>query len=229
MRQLTRPPFMHDAGTTELVVRWAEVPTAVRYELQFRPVGDADANDEWTTVSAALTSCAARKRGLPSGSGFEWRVRARDAVEWLEWSAASEPMHTLGEDATKPGAPSVRTAGGMDVVMEWPSVPNAERYELQWLDPGADEHWLTTSAKLKGTQVRKKGLVPGHAYEARLRALVDGRWGPFSAPSAPLSVATLADCWPRNMGPVLTNAAGQTIPTQVLAGGIVVLFAAASW
>lgn len=223
---MAQPPFAYEATSTELVLRWPAVPTAVRYELQFRPTGSSD--DDWTTVSATLSSCAARKRGLPPGSSFEWRVRGRDQVDWLQWSDPSEPLHTLAEGVARPHAPRLKDAGGSDVILTWADVPAADRYELQWSD-AADGRWQTTSAKLTGTQVRKKGLATGRLYEARLRALVDGQWGPFSAPSAPLAVAPLADCWPRNMGPMLTNATGAVIPTQVLAGGLVCLFAAASW
>jgi len=215
--------WAYDVSNDSIAVRWPKDASAVAYELQFR----ASSAEEWLTASSTLKACTARKSKLQPATTYLFRVRSRDRVGWGSFSSDALEATTLEASVVRPLAPTLKDAGGVDLVVEWPAVPAADRYELQFASDGGE--WATASAKLRGTSARKKSLVPGCAFDARVRALVDGRWSAFSLPSAPMSAAALADCWPRNLGPTLTNAAGELVPTQALAGGLVFLFAAASW
>jgi len=214
--------WTHDVGSDFVVMRWRKEPSAIRYELQWRAAGDA----EWSTASDKLQSNTVRKRGLHAGADYEFRVRGRDNLGWNEFSAPAA-VRTLADGAALPDAPTLRDAGGLDIVVQWPEASGAERYEIQFADPVVGE-WSTASDKLKGASVRKK-VSPGQQLEARVRAFADGHWGPFSSPSAPMAPANVADCWPRNLGPSLTNALSQQVPTHALANSIVCLLAVASW
>lgn len=224
-----RALWLHDYGADYLSVRWHRAQDATRYELQWRAHG----SDAWDTAS--ISSNTVRKRGLAPSTGYEFRVRHRDAIDWSEWGDVSNVHVTLADGAARPGAPVLKDAGGLDVVVQWDRVPDADRYEVQFAEP--DREWQTASAKLKGTSVRKKMPTAGLALEVRVRALVVGVWGVFSPPSSPICAAPLAETWTRNLGRSLISmtptssaiAVPYPVPTQALAGGLVCLFAAASW
>ena len=203
--------WLYDAAAHNLALRWHKIPNALRYELQYRVLGDK----EWAVASNKLQSNTVKKRGLQPSTTYEFRLRSRDEVDWNDFSAPVQLL-TLAEDALQPSVPSFKDAGGSDFVVSWDAQPHAERYEIQFCQ--GDGEWVTSSSKLRGTSCRKGNLHPGLPYEARVRGLIDGRWGSFSPPSVPMSAAVLADCWTRNVGRSLITCSKEAVPTQALAG-----------
>jgi hypothetical protein len=215
---------LFDASEDSLTLSWPAVTRAVRYELQWRRADDSE--DAWKSASDKITNLAVKKRGLEPDTAYMFRVRARDDVDWHEFGA-TECFTTLRDGTQRLAPPTLADASGADLLVTWRTVADSSRYEIQFWEDGSG--WRSASSKLKGSSVRKTNVEAGASYISRVRALVDGVWTAFSPPSAPMSVPTVAPCWPQNLGSTLVTGQGRMLPVQRLAGSLVCLFAAASW
>ena len=147
------------------------------------------------------------------------------------------------------------------LTVAWDAIDGAEVYEVQWrVASSSASAWESASNKLKGTAVKKKGLEPSTSYQFRVRgggaaaaggegagaepeakeataaagaaaAAATSSWGPFSAPSPPMT--TPKRCNPsfgRLLGYALTNASGDKLSLDHLPGdATVLLYFSASW
>ena len=145
-------PKLHDAECTALTIAWAPVPNAIKYEVQMR-----DGPEEWTTLSSELTSTKMRKKNLQPEHAYCFRFRARDQIDWGEWSPPTEGLETLGAGTRQMAAPQLQCADGISMTVKWEAVPEATMYEVQYREENGAE-WVTAHAALTGVAVRKKNL-----------------------------------------------------------------------
>jgi len=192
-----------DATESSLLLAWAPIPGAVRYELQWRPVAAPEGDDaeSWSFLGQDGFKSGLppkQKSGLGAGSAFEFRLRGRDHVDWLPWGAVARHA-TLEAGAWRLPPCTLRACDAESLTVEWEAplssqtgklLPSAYRYELQVRDSTCDAGWTTVSASLKGTVAKKKNLSQDGRYSFRVRPFVqdDGakpgeKWA-FSAPNA---------------------------------------------
>jgi hypothetical protein len=136
------PQLVHciDAAPTALLLSWGNVPKALKYELEFRPMG----SDEWQKLGqAGFTSGMPPKlkKNLAPGTVYEFRMRARDGVDWMPWSEISE-HRTITEDTHRMDAPRMAASDAHSITIEWSAVKGAVAYEIQMRE-SRDPAWHT--------------------------------------------------------------------------------------
>jgi hypothetical protein len=65
-------PWVKNAGSQTLLIRWADVDGAEAYELQMR---ENTNKGTWLTIAASLSGTEVKKKNLTSKSGYQFRVR----------------------------------------------------------------------------------------------------------------------------------------------------------
>ena len=235
-------PWMYACDADSVTVQWAPCSDdrgSLRYQLAHRESGGAE--EAWTSAPKLVASCAAKK-ALPGGREFEFRVRARDSVDYItDWSAPSEPVYcpTAEEACMICPAPEVVSTTRDSATLQWsPGVRNASMYRLSIaVAGGGAPEWTEVSSTLGGTTVRKKNLDEGQSYIFRVQAQVDGRWAPPSPPSAavaPRDPPPVSDAVLRLVGPSLAMPDGGATSTAAALGGdgpggVIALYFSAKW
>jgi curved DNA-binding protein CbpA len=170
---------------SSIVLTWNSVAQGVsaglpnvKYELQFREFSAP----HWSISSDTIRTTSVRKKGLAPGKRYEFRVRARSEGKEGPFSSAIAARTESGV----PDAPSIATilevtSTTARIVWTVPPCNGAavRQYELEWRHVGS-VYWKTASASLKGTDCRKKNLLPERQYEFRVRASNRVGFGPWS-------------------------------------------------
>ena len=176
---------IHEVSDVSVVLTWNTVVqgisaglTDVLYELQFKEFSAA----HWQVSSETIRTTTVRKKGLKPGKRYEFRVRARASRKEGAWS---QTIASRTESGT-PSAPHISklievASTSVRIVWNEPECNGAavRQYELQWRHSGST-FWQTASATLKGTDCRKKNLLPSRRYEFRIRAMNRVGWSEWS-------------------------------------------------
>mmetsp|Transcript_32294 Transcript_32294/g.93626 ORF Transcript_32294/g.93626 Transcript_32294/m.93626 type:complete len:349 (-) Transcript_32294:163-1209(-) len=234
-----------DASETSLQLSWEDTPGAVHYELQWRRRG---ADEDFQPLGSGFSSGLPpkRKRNLPSGTAFEFRSRARDAVDWFPWSTPAV-LSTLPETAKRMPPPRLHSSDASGIAVAWEPADHAVAYELQLLNT-KHVRWTTISDRLTSTIVRKRNLEPGGKYLFRVRPVafdeeeeeeeeaaagtgeVRSGWA-FSEPSDEFAVPAVASFFSQLFGAAssLTDGKGGSHPLSRLQGSVVAIYFSANW
>lgn len=160
-----------DSTATSLTVSWPAVPGAKKYVLQYRLEGK---DEEFTTLSAKLTSTQARKKNL-EGEGHMFRVGAikeEDETEPKVWITQKSPFSVLttAQEDTRMAQPTTQQSGSNEtVIARWEKKDDTSGYELQMRENDGGVPWKTIAASFSGTEVRKKNLSSKNGYQFRVR------------------------------------------------------------
>lgn len=231
-----------DATDDSLTVSWPPVAGADRYVLQYRRDADSDSGaGEYETLSENLKSTQARKRNLPPGSAFAFRVRSAAASageDGDEWIDHDEPFRvlTLDEQRSRMEAPDAAADGNQAAIVSWKAPGGdgtAGGYELQMRENDGGRGWSTVAPRLGGTEVRKKNLTSRLGYQFRVRpARSEG--AAFSSPSNPVVGRVLSEGMKRLFSDLEDDALLRGTKSvslgDALAGNeFVLLYASAHW
>ena len=173
---------MHEAADNSVVLLWNTVCqgisqglTNVLYELQFKEFGAK----HWVVSSDTIRTTTVRKKGLNPGTRYEFRVRARACGKEGAFSK-SIAVRTESSVPSPPDIENILEIKEDSVRIIWSckecNGAAVRQYELQWRHVGSI-NWQTASSTLKGTDCRKKNLLPDRKYEFRVRAMNRVGWG----------------------------------------------------
>ena len=254
-----------DASETSLTLTWAAIPKAVKYELEWRPHRDGISSsnteevEDWVKLGSkgfASPLPPKQKNGLTPGSAFDFRMRARDSVDWFPWSSVNTHA-TLAPGTPRLPAVTLHKAEAGALTVAWAAVdpedyPASTKtlYELQIREAKVPQ-WTTVSKALAGAVVRKRNLDPLGRYFFRVRPVWPETETKDSAASgsssgsssnskelafSPPNEQEFKPIPPANprfkqlLGNQLMDARGKTYPLdEKLAGKVVALYFSASW
>jgi len=118
------------------------------------------------------------------------------------------------------------------ITCAWDAIKGADCYAAQFAEHtvGGDPSWTTMSSSLKNAAVKKKNLKASTKYLFRVRGRKDNdTWASAWSEAAEISTIGVNPSFANMLGKELTNAAGETIGIDALAGGLVALYFSASW
>jgi len=221
-------PFLlyeHDVTDYSLTLNWQTVRRADFYELQMRP-----GEGEWRSIFNG-TGNFARKKNLSPGSEYEFRMRYSSNGNFSEFT---EPLllRTLTTElsVTRMSMPSADAIDGTTMRILWNKPARTIKSELQMKqeDGGA---WITISDKLPGSIARKKGLKAGHGYLFRTRGYNRDTetWSAYSEPTEISYTKSLHPVFRDLFPEQLTNAEGEKVSLDHLAGKVVGIYFSAHW
>jgi len=252
-----------DASETSLTLTWAAIPKAIKYELEWRPHKDDasslaegdDKEEDWVKLGSkgfASPLPPKQKNGLTPGAAFDFRLRARDGVDWFPWSRVNTHA-TLATGTPRLPAVTLHKAESGALTVAWAAVdpedyPASAKtvYELQIREAKAPQ-WMTVSKALAGPVARKRNLDPSGRYFFRVRPFwpendaSDDSGSSSSSGSkewafSPPNEQEFKPIPPANprfkqlLGSQLVDARGKNCPLdEKLAGKVVALYFSASW
>ena len=116
------------------------------------------------------------------GTRYEFRVRARACGK----EGAFSKSIAVRTESSVPSPPDIENIleikeDSVRIIWNCKECNGAavRQYELQWRHVGSI-NWQTASSTLKGTDCRKKNLLPDRKYEFRVRAMNRVGWGGWS-------------------------------------------------
>jgi len=119
--------------------------------------------------------------------------RLREAKASLEKLRREAEASLYDEGMSLPTPPSAGALDDTSIAVDWPAVPRATLYHLEWRECGSAD-WQSSegSKRLAVPCCTKAGLQPNVEYQFRVRAQgAKGRWGQFSRASEPVSPSEL--------------------------------------
>lgn len=135
------PPRQISATGSSVTVQWVcTEPTAMAFELQFRPKNRA----EWRTISNKITERTYVLRNLPPGRGFYLRVRCMSDRGWSSYSITSRVIRPEKRAPMQPTPPVIAEVGTDSVTVTWEA-------------PSSNGARITLYTLLMGTQVVDNG------------------------------------------------------------------------
>ncbi|MDE2787453.1 MAG: fibronectin type III domain-containing protein [Chloroflexota bacterium] len=127
-----------------------------------------------------------RHSGLAVGSTWQYRVQARNAAGWGEWSEPVEASTLSGVPAA-PGSFTARANGSKEIVLTW-TEPDGRGEQVQYYrvdqsPDGSADSWseLATVSGGNTTTYIDGGLQPSTTRYYRIRARNFNGWGQWSA------------------------------------------------
>ena len=177
---------------------WQDCPEASRYHLYvigpeaLNPI--VDNND----LRSATYQYRRTSFGYPNPVGWRWKVRAFVDGRWGEWSEertfnVAQPRRIATSCSIRLAKPangtrlSQRRLGGNKSELVWNfgwyDCPEAERYHLYVIGPGALNPIVDDANVHSATyQLRKEsyGITTLNGWRWKVRAFVDGKWGEWS-------------------------------------------------
>ncbi|GAB5359443.1 hypothetical protein AAMO2058_000544500 [Amorphochlora amoebiformis] len=213
--------FEHDATDSSLTMSWYMRKDADYYELQMQKAGE----EGWSSIFNG-TGNFARKKNLDCNSDYSFRLRYRKNGNFSEFSPALN-MTTLDPDyiITRMSSPNVEALDGTTVRIVWDRAPRTQKSEIQIKSEDGGP-WVTVSDTFSGASARKKGLKAGHGYLFRTRGFTRDSevWGAWSEPTGIIQTMSLHPTIKEMFGDTLTNAEGEKVSTDALAGKVVGIY-----
>jgi hypothetical protein len=158
-----------EAGSTDILVAWNSVATAISYTLQYRelPNGAPFFIDGITSTSQLIT-------GLEAGKSYEARVRANcGAGVSSEYSSGSVFITSAaaGGNCGVPPGLGVQFRSGNVAILSWQPVSNALCYIVSVGVKGeSPDTWIDYLVPAPATSLEVFNLIPGREYSARIRS-----------------------------------------------------------
>ena len=161
-----------ESGTNPPTFEWEEVAEAKRYMLE---VENVSTNKTVLRARPRETSYA-RKKVLRLGS-YQWRVKAKTAEGWGEWS---EWLPFSIPSMTDPPTP-LRPSGDSNTnppTFEWEEVVGAKRYWLEVENTSTNNRVMRARPR-ETSYARRRPLATG-PYQWRVKAKTAEGWGEWS-------------------------------------------------
>jgi hypothetical protein len=175
------PSFSAAPSDRQIVLSWAPVPLAARYDLSYAAGGATPENGTTMTgVSSPVTL-----KGLANGSLVSLRLRVRydDAGAGQSAVLRAVPL------APSTLAPAVKS-DYQQIHVSWDRVPGADVYDV-WRSLSADAGFAKIATALSATMYVDTGVEFGRAYYYAISP--SGPIAPLSAPTAGKSLAFPSD------------------------------------
>ena len=165
-----------------LELQWAPASEAETYHVQVSSTENFSNNDvDEQEVKVPFLVV----RGLTLGETYYWRVRARNAVGFSDWSV---PWHfTPTSEAVVPAVPGLQSPANdaasltLPVTFSWTATPGARTYHLQL---SQEPTFLRKDADIENVTLVSKtvfGLEHGYTYYWRVRAKNPAGYSNWSA------------------------------------------------
>jgi hypothetical protein len=158
-----------EAGSTDILVVWNSVATALNYTLQYRelPNGAPFFIDGITSTSQLIT-------GLEAGKSYEARVRANCGTGVSSEYSSGSVFVTNAAAGGNCGVPSglgVQFRAGNVAVLSWQPVSNALCYVVSVGAKGElPDTWIDYLVPAPATSLEVFNLIAGREYSARIRS-----------------------------------------------------------
>jgi len=234
-----------DARSDSLTITWKATARASHYILEWK----TETEEDWSVLSAKLTTTQARKRNLTPEHSYSFRVAPvlpknennnGDEINgsWMTHDDIFRTISTIEENKLM-ASPQVSICGNHKLLISWTKVVRATEYELQMRENNGGEIWKTLSSSLSSTEVKKKNLTSKLGYQFRVRARSGNDYDrSFSQPSESFIAKGLSDAMKRwfstlHNGTLLRNGPSQqiTVPLADAIGSkeFVLLYVSAHW
>ncbi len=145
--------------TAELT--WTGVPGALGYTVRYR----INNTDPWTEVSSPTTRTTIT--GLRPETGYDFQVRSECGPG--ESSAWSGPAQQTTREACGSPLDVSFEAEARRLILTWPGVAEATRYQIAWRAAGTG--WTTATLPTNTPRFVIEGLSPDTEYTIRVRSL----------------------------------------------------------
>lgn len=214
-----------------LTLRWPDtrVSTTDKFCLQMKENDDG----EWKTLSSAMSVNSAKKKNLQQGKRYYFRFATKqgDADQCSEFSSPSDPMSVLESTVMQLDAPELQTHDGSSVTVQWKAVDSTEIEGYQIRYRSEDQHgWSHVDKLVKGTSVKKKGLLPKKNYFFSVKPVGAQKTYEFSPSSVAMQIASIPPYIKTIMPKELIVHGGGRVKTEdALAGKIIGLYFSAHW
>jgi len=235
-----------DARSDSLTFTWPEVPGAKRYVLELKTT-NGDDETAFKTLSSKLTQTQARKRNLSPDTDHFFRIAPvmddnDNKGSWI--THTGQPFRTLSPEDDKRAmeAPEVSIGGNKALAVRWKQQSAEAEYELQMRDNKGGQGWTTLASNLKGTEARKKNLLPETGgYQFRVRptnAAADADAAAFSPPSSAVVAKGLSEALRQGWFPQLKtllkkkpDGTSSVVPLEDALGGkeFILFYVSAQW
>ena len=152
------------------LLKWNSIGGATLYLVQYA----RNATFTEGLVTRDTTATQLQLDAIAANAVFFWRVLARNASEFSEWSITWR--FTTGNPESTLPAPILISPGyqstGVDVnpLLKWQSVSGATSYVVQYARNAAFTEGLVTRENLTSTQLQIQGLAANTSYVWRVRA-----------------------------------------------------------
>lgn len=200
-----------EADHQSLLVGWQD-QNVLAYELQLAcipaSIGDAidddgdddDSELEWKVLSSAITGTQIRKKNLQHGVVYLFRIKYKDKFGWGMPSAPSNAFQVIQPDVIVPIPPVLKERNAGSVTIEWSAVEvpvgssgQVIGYTIRYRTD-TDISWTTIESVIRGTLVRKKGLLPKTKYYFSVKPVLGmispASAGPIATPEASYSFSS---------------------------------------
>lgn len=134
------------------------------------------------------------------------------ALASLVFSLVAQPA-SASSNGSKPASVSTSLTGPIEITVRWAQPPGAvtSAYEVSMVE-GGNKVAVMTSAS---TTFAFGGLTAGRWYSFRVRAIIGGKKGPYSATTSPVYVLKAGETAPPNTWPNALNAPSSLSATVV--------------
>ena len=172
-------------GENAIIVTWAEPAddggsAITSYQVELRAVTESGGLGSASPRTVNASSQEYRHSGLTVGSTWQYRVQARNAAGWGEWSDPVQASTLSGVPAA-PGSFQALANGPTEIVLTWTEPDDRGEpvsfYEIDWSADGTTDSWsrLISIASVNTTHIDGglKSETTRH-YRVRARATSTG-------------------------------------------------------
>jgi hypothetical protein len=195
------------------------------YELQMK-----EDDKEWISLSTSLSNNIIRKKNLSSLHQYSFRYRSSDdGITYVSWSNASIPTTVLDKTIKQMTPPTLLSKDANSITLKWDNntvTTSNDGYRLRYrID--TDITWHNIDSIIKGSSVKKKGLLPGKSYYFSIKPNDDAyEW---SCSSTKLTVAIYSNWMMANISSQLVSKNGLVTSSDAICGKVVAIYFSASW
>ncbi|MGB1206708.1 MAG: GEVED domain-containing protein, partial [Chitinophagales bacterium] len=168
---------------------WNDMPDAVGYNFRQRIMGASN----WTSINLTMSETS-NLITHTSGTTYEWQVQADCGNGNIsEWSALETFVSPTADCAALSSTnlnSIITTSNGLEVTLEWMSMPNAQAYQLAGRKVGGNTKVFPETQLTSRTFT--SGINYNTSYQWSVRVKCDGVWtdyalppGTFTTPQAP--------------------------------------------
>lgn len=154
-------------GAKRIDVDWTQQANVSGYEIRFEMDGKTVSH---TTPNPSFSLCEWPYSTMKDVKAGVYSIKVRSVKgEWTSpWSDVVTCQVEASEKPDRPTAIEVK-AGYKELVVSWPAVDDADRYNLYYKEVGAAKY-IAYSGEIKGTTVTIKNLKPDTEYTLYLTA-----------------------------------------------------------
>jgi len=227
------PPVLLEKTYESMTLIWPNFANADKYTLQIKEEeGGEEGGDPWKTLSSALISNSVKKKNLYPGKGylFRYSVKQIDKSSFSSFSPSLGPVFVLDAATKQMDCPELKTCDSSSVTIQWKEVSGsvAEGYRIRYRQDDQLE-WSTVDTTIKGTSVKKKGLLQKTNYFFSVKPVGTEFPFEFSPSSTAMQISTIPPYIKQIMPKELISRGVRVKSEEALEGKVIGIYFSAHW